>query len=463
MKLSKILSKRVLSLLIVGLFVFTAFAVIQSGGTNPASIHSVSPTSNLPYTTTSNGLTYTVESNGTYLWNGHYLRDPPVPYPTVPTIAPDGLPYGAVGKIGAQGQVGAKSFPKGTAQMIGVSPNTTVGGDTIIDTNTFWGNESITLVGNVTVSGGSLTIYNSNITFDETANGTAYEYGIATQNAEPLYIRHGTVMKISSPSTENGFFVYANNYNGNGAVIEVMNTTIYENSTSNVAPQPGGTFYDSLPVVFDPTKMSYSTYIGNNKENEALSQGIYSPGTTPDEQYFVNHSLIEYGIVQALSPSNDTFTDNSTFHWSANSPGTYALSYDTFSSTLNMSYQSSIAQGSASIRNTIFSSLVFYWTSTSAATGGFLYSFNDGNIVASNDTFSNITIYSAANAGITTFAVFFGQSLNASFTHIMIGKFQTGGGGPNSVTSAFLYVAPPIVSGNYTPMFNYVNFTYSSV
>ena len=100
MKLSKILSKRVLSLLIVGLFVFTAFAVIQSGGTNTSSIHSVSsPTSILPYTTTSNGLTYTVESNGTYLWNGHYLRDPPVAYPKVPTIAPDGLPYGAVGSV----------------------------------------------------------------------------------------------------------------------------------------------------------------------------------------------------------------------------------------------------------------------------------------------------------------------------------------------------------------------------
>ena len=176
MKLSKILSKRALSLLIVGLFVFTAFAVIQSGGTSPASIHSVSRTSILPYTTTSNGLIYTVESNGTYLWNGHYLRDPPVPYPKVPTVAPDGLPYGAVGKIGAQGQVGAKSFPKGTAQIIGVSPATTAGTDTLISANTFWGNETITLVGNVSIENGiSLTIYNSNITFSEPASTTSYQ------------------------------------------------------------------------------------------------------------------------------------------------------------------------------------------------------------------------------------------------------------------------------------------------
>ena len=167
MKLSKILSKRALSLLIVGLFVFTAFAVIHSGsGTNTASIHSVSPTSILPYTTTSNGLTYTVEPNGTYLWNGHYLLDPPVPYPTVPTIAPDGLPYGAVGVVGAHGHLGPYSFVRGTPKIIGISPNTTVGGVTNITEDTYWYNETLTIVGNITVTQ-TLYIYDSLITFKE--------------------------------------------------------------------------------------------------------------------------------------------------------------------------------------------------------------------------------------------------------------------------------------------------------
>ena len=49
MKLSKILSKRVLSLFIVGLFVFTAFAVIQSGGGQAQASPSASSSFTFPY------------------------------------------------------------------------------------------------------------------------------------------------------------------------------------------------------------------------------------------------------------------------------------------------------------------------------------------------------------------------------------------------------------------------------
>ena len=183
--------KRALSLFIVGLFVFTAFAVIQSGGTNTASIHSVSsPTSILPYTTTSNGLTYTVESNGTYLWNGHYLLDPPVPYPTVPTIAPDGLPYGAVGVVGAHGHLGPYSFVRGTPKIIGISPNTTVGGVTNITEDTYWYNETLTIVGNITVTQ-TLYIYDSLITFKEPSS-TSYGYGFIMPGV--LFIEDGSVI-----------------------------------------------------------------------------------------------------------------------------------------------------------------------------------------------------------------------------------------------------------------------------
>ena len=313
--------KRALSLFIVGLFVFTAFAVIQSGGTDTASIHSVSPTSILPYTTTSNGLTYTVESNGTYLWNGHYLRDPPVAYPKTPTIAPDGLPYGAVGKIGAQGQVGAKSFPKGTAQITGVSPATTAGTDTLINVDTFWGNETITLVGNVSIENGiSLTIYNSNITFSEPASTTSYAYGfnVSYNGHGDLYFKHGTVVTQSSPSTTNSWFIW-----GTGAVagyttyshslplvenftVTATNSTIDipSNNTPHLAYRitSGGWYNPPAMTGVYFTYFNYSTADGYDNLNFRNSVNVTIGAF---------HSLFKNDIAIIASPIiNDTFNNS---------------------------------------------------------------------------------------------------------------------------------------------------------
>ena len=336
MKLSKILSKRVLSLLIVGLFVFTALAVIQSGGTNTASIHSVSsPTSSLPYTTTSNGLTYTVEPNGTYLWNGHYLRDPPVPYPKIPTIAPDGLPYGAVGPVGAQGQVGAKSFSKGTPQITGVSPATTAGTDTLINTNTFWGNETISAVGNITISpGDALTVYNSIITFTEPASTVTYSYGFnlssGTSTSVPkLLLEHGTVINQSSP-TDNSWFIYI----GPTTVyvepshrywdVAASNTTVYTPSHT----VPSKSF--SKGIFF--TYFNYSTYqgMGQYTINDSLN------ATSAQHSFFGNGSAIVndagnntfyHNMAGFILPWDNGYVDNSYY---SNATNSISINYTSF-------------------------------------------------------------------------------------------------------------------------------------
>ena len=91
----------------------SAFAVMNSGSGNAVSVNII------PQSTAN--VNYIAEPNGTYLWNGHYLRSPPVAYPKVPTTAPDGLPYGAV-YSGTKGHVGIYNFTRGTPSIIGISP-----------------------------------------------------------------------------------------------------------------------------------------------------------------------------------------------------------------------------------------------------------------------------------------------------------------------------------------------------
>ena len=244
--------KRLWSLLIVGLFVLTAFSVIQSGGTDTASIHSVSPTSILPYTTTSNGLTYTVEPNGTYLWNGHYLRDPPVPYPKVPTIAPDGLPYGAV-YSGTRGHVGIYHFTRGAPSIVGVSPATTVGTATTINANTAWNNETLTIVGNVTVSSGyHLYINDTTIIFREPVN-TTWDYSILAANNNSLFIQDGSVIEGYSANEVPWAIQEGRGIYPNGHDIFINNTTILDNTTS-----PSITDAGIFPVVGTAYKGPYA-------------------------------------------------------------------------------------------------------------------------------------------------------------------------------------------------------------
>ena len=231
------------------------------------------------------------------------------------------MPYGAVGKIGAQGQVGAKSFPKGTAQITGVSPATTAGTDTLINVDTFWGNETITLVGNVSIENGiSLTIYNSNITFSEPASTTSYAYGfnVSYNGHGDLYFKHGTVVTQSSPSTTNSWFIW-----GTGAVagyttyshslplvenftVTATNSTIDipSNNTPHLAYRitSGGWYNPPAMTGVYFTYFNYSTADGYDNLNFRNSVNV-TVGAV--------HSLFKNDIAIVASPIiNDTFNNS---------------------------------------------------------------------------------------------------------------------------------------------------------
>lgn len=442
-------------IIIVILSVFVALLMVMPSGLSGSVGSSNSPlTSNLssvqPYTAYNSAGSYVVEPNGTYFWEGHYLRSPPVPYPTVPIIAPDGLPYGAINS-GPIGQVGAKSFSKGLPQIKGVSPNTTVGGLTTINTNTYWGNETITLVGNVSVSGGSLTIYNSNITFDETLNSTLYEYGIYTTNAEPLYVEHGSIINSTLPSKNNGFYISINSYLGNGAVIDITNTTVLELSKINHSPALSSQYDEITPVVV-ATSFDYSTFIGSNSTTWALNQGVYS--SAPTGVFYVNHSLIKYAVVQAYNPSNDTFV-NSVEHWSFDSDyvNSIGLYYDNFgnmnfNNTSSMAYQWSLSQPTVIIAHSVFPNITDKISDDKQHFYPLLYFFTGGDLSVSNTTFNHITLINnnSTNVPITIFAS--EGSSNITFNHITVNNFETGGD-----TSSALYFSNGLGINN----FNFTN------
>ena len=305
--------KRVLSLFIVGLFVFTALAVIQSGGTNTASIHSVSPTSVLPYTTTSNGLIYTVESNGTYLWNGHYLRDPPVAYPTVPTIAPDGLPYGAV-YSGTRGHVGIYHFTRGTPGIVGVSPASTTGAATTINTNTSWNNETLTIVGNVTVSQGyHLYVNDTTIIFKEPVN-TTWDYAIYSKYNDSLFVQDGSVIE-GYDANEVPWGIYAGyGIYPKGHDIFINNTTILDNTTSpdkvcgGIYSNVIGTSMGDNAVVFRNDNITYSS-LSVDGSKTVLYGLFYSSNISyaPTAGYYYNDILYKTGF--GASKSSDMCYD----------------------------------------------------------------------------------------------------------------------------------------------------------
>ena len=256
-----------------------------------------------PYVATSNGLTYTVEPNGTYLWNGHYLRAPPVPYPKVPKLANDGLPFGAINP-GAEGQQGAISFTKGTPTVIGDWWNNTTNKVTYINKTTFWGNETITLHGNVSINA-PLTIYNTAITWDTPA---AYPYFFNNSgSAGTLTIRHGSLIGQTNKDNASWFMMKPSGY-PNSAYFHITNSTLIWNSTHVIAPA-GTTIANSifLPLQGD---INYSTIIGNwylmanyiaQKQPFGYS-GIYNYG-------FQSHDLFNNFTTQ-LGPvysNNDTF------------------------------------------------------------------------------------------------------------------------------------------------------------
>ena len=330
--------KRIAAIMIASLFVLTAFAVVEmplNATVNhiPVPFTYAQSSSAKPYVATSNGLTYTVEPNGTYLWNGHYLRAPPVPYPKVPTIAPDGLPYGAV-KSGAQGHVGPYSFTKGPAQIKGVTPNGTAGKATIISKTTSWDNTTVYLGGNVTWTGQyQLFINNTKVIFNESYGSQAWQYGfngtiisgsaghfllnildnsvIAQKNttSRPFYI------SLSWPDVSVGSSAY---YFGT----IVSNSTIYSNGTETSGltdgyySTQGGILKEDGPIGLEINYFNNSAYYGITPlsvvPNNGIGYGNISASQNGWVGTFVFHSYISDGFARGEF-WNDTFV-NSTIY-----------------------------------------------------------------------------------------------------------------------------------------------------
>ena len=310
--------KAILALSITALFILTGFAVLMPVQNSTLSAQPIPylygqlTAKATPYIATSNGLTYTVEPNGTYLWNGHYLRAPPVAYPKVPTIAPDGLPYGAVGPVGAQGHIGPYSFTKGTAQIKGVSPNTTTGGDTLINANTFWGNETISLVGNVTIDPGySLTIYNSNISFVTPSSSNIYTYEInLTAQSSVLSMRHGTVLMQSNPASSNSWLIQLNS-TSTGSTVMLSNVTLIMNATTYVFPTNGEFAQNNLHDILIGINgtLQYSEVIASLGGSWKYA---ISP-ITASSTYIMNHdNFTDVPVNVSSSNKNDSFYNSYT-------------------------------------------------------------------------------------------------------------------------------------------------------
>ncbi len=303
--MNKSFGKRsILALFVFGIAFIMLMPVMAITQSSPVTspISPVVPSVTAPYIASNSAGTYVVESNGTYLWNGHYLRAPPVPYPKVPTIAPDGLPYGAVGPVGAQGHVGPYSFTKGTAKIVGVSPTTTTGTNTVINANTYWNNETISLVGNVTIDAGfALTINTSVVTFTEPASTVLYAYGFnlsagTAASKAKLIIQQGSTITQSS-SVDNEWFIFAGNNTyvapaKRGWVSIASNATIDTLGSANV---PAKNYSENIYF----TDFNYSQYngYGYNLLTDALNAS------------YSTHSFFNNGSTAVIDDGNDTFNN----------------------------------------------------------------------------------------------------------------------------------------------------------
>ena len=386
MKWSKILNKKTLSLFIIGLFIFTAFTMIQSGGTNTVYNKSVS-TSVHSYTATSNGLNYTTEPNGTYLWNGHYLRNPPVPYPAVPTIAPDGLPYGAVGPVGAQGHVGPYQYTPGTPHYTGDKWNSTDGKTTYINTTTNWINETIYIGGNISVNSQIDTKYfnitGSTIIFNETPSGSEYSYGINSTsyfggNGQPAII-HITNSTIETNATDtNPFWIGSYPSPFYSITYIVVNSTFHntigqplkdEYTTSIGIPAGSGSLTTHVGTFGYATQTSFFNYScyygGNNFEDGFFMSNVY-------HSKFINMSFASSDAFSTPSHVNNSTFDNSIFI-SGSTSNTF--NYTTF----DHMYSGNITSTDASYYHSWFDNSNM---TNAMGAGGFL----------NNDTISNITL-----------------------------------------------------------------------
>lgn len=319
-------------------------------GTSPGSHSSDYTHSFVDYGNVSTNLNYKAvkQHNGTYLWNGHYLREKPSPYPEFPSMANDGLPFGSAQHGGPVGKVGFNPFPDGSPYVKGVNPSSSLGQNTLITTNTTWKNISMTLVGNVSIENGvTLTIINSMLTFKEPSRSNDYSYGfnVSFNGDGTLLIENGSFITQSKPSTTNSWFIWGTGATGGYGIPysrapDMENFTVIVNNSKLVAPsshtpngsfviRPGGWYYPARMSGFEVSYFNYSTFLGNGYFNQKESLNVTLPS---------HDSLFSNAVVNIPNPFNDTFNNTvlgiTNEHW-ATGGGVVSFSHNTVENETN--------------------------------------------------------------------------------------------------------------------------------
>ena len=438
--MNKIMNKKVFAIFFAAVMFAGAFAVMDAGSGSGTSVN-IAPQS------TAN-LNYIAEPNGTYLWNGHYLRSPPVAYPKVPNTAPDGLPYGAIGPVGAQGHIGPYTFTRGTPSIVGVSPATTAGTNTTINTNTYWNNETLTLVGNVSIlSNVKLYINDSVITFNEPSSNVSYDYGfkLGAGTSNELIIQDGSIINQTS-STTRGLSI-------TGGITDVQNSTL-------LLPSP---YYPGYPA-FASTKscivLSYFNYSTVNSffdNSSIVVVGSYPNINSVSHSSFVNSSV----QINTNNWNNLSFEDSLITRTAASTH--LSISYVTSSNVTDAKWHLPGGVGWNSINgqepyNYSLSHDLFNNDNISGMSSSNSFFAPGDPSLHNNATISNVTITNMY-AGTTVGGGFFGSSggLNFTVSHLSVinftlyhGSTNTGilGAGDNNVNyTTHFYLNDSLVKG----------------
>jgi hypothetical protein len=206
-------------------------------------------------------------------------------------------------------------------------------GDTPITENTFWGNETISLLGNVTISGGAtLTVDDSTLTFVEPPTSVGWSFGIHVEysasqtlacNINCLILEDGTVLTQAS-SAANSFFVTMSlnvgmNYD------RISNTTLDAISTHEpaTAPECG---YDGCWAINEINRSLVE--FPRQSSPPPLSFGDLSGSSYMGVPFYANGTLFKNANV-TMAMSNDTLINCQSRIIATLMPGN-STGYDTF-------------------------------------------------------------------------------------------------------------------------------------
>lgn len=192
-----------------------------------------------------------------------YFYTPPVVPTTVGAQGATGSsalqvgPTGTAASMLPSGPVGPGSYTPGTPTATGTTPCGSAGCVTSVSVASYWGNETYSILGNVSITGaGSLTIDDSAVTFAEPATSTSWAYGFL--GAGNLVIRNGANVS-STPASGRAWFL------ATLSTVTVANATLAEPSN-----HPGVVTGRGLNV----SSLTNALYFGYGATTGAISLNI---------------------------------------------------------------------------------------------------------------------------------------------------------------------------------------------